>query len=123
MAETKEEVPLTVDHKKMKVQLYRPHGFHAKLAHPKRGAQAAAQAREFGAVDPQFIVQQRGPWWKRAATASGAAPSSYLTYDNMPASIRQHLAKNNMPWWKKDAHYGYNAKEHKGAKVIGAKAQ
>jgi hypothetical protein len=50
----KKEVPLTVDHKTVRVQLYRPHGFRAKLAHPK-SAMAAAQEKEFGAVDPATI--------------------------------------------------------------------
>ena len=138
----------TVDHKTVKVQLYRPHGFRAKLAHPK-SAMAAAQEKEFGAVDPAtisfpavfymdfciantraltfeillqaFVVQQRRPWWKRGAQAPGAPRNSGLS-DNMPASIREHLAENNLPWWKTDVHYGFKAKEHKGAKAIEASA-
>jgi len=111
----KTELPLTIHNKKITLHLYRPHGFHQKLAHPKMGALAAAQAREFGAVEPAFA--QEKPFWKRSKAVVG---ESLLTGDNTPLSIKQHVAHNNMPWWKKDAHFGYKAKEHKNAKVIQA---
>jgi hypothetical protein len=213
--------------------MYHPHGVHQKLSHqPPNPTMVAAQAREFGAIDPPFVPQDQ-PFWKRSvkhdslptgtlgatprlvskrfsqpaysrsghsnfdpsafdhtgmpahtwqrvknnmetdstvsklteqgasgyvtrhpqqsapnaqtaakpraqhqnlrsrsATAATAAATSMhstrflpkevsnLDEDNTPLSIKQHLARNNMPWWKKDAHFGYNAKAHKGATLV-----
>jgi len=114
----KKQVGLMVGSKKVTLHLYRPKGFHEKLAHPKPGLLAQAQAREFGAVDPAFVRAANKPWWKRGGKGAAAQQAGYLSTDNTPLAVKQHMASNNVEWWKADTHYGYKAKEHKGAKLI-----